>query len=167
MVSCAILVFTSLHYFYSSQQRKLRSMQLTGDKLCNRKFKSQHCSVTYLGFSWEESAKFGNRKWVCVFSETPPLLAGLTQRMMQISLLTEVPPCLLMRTSEPVPTLEWNTAEGHVGYSPLSPEMQMPSAPSRTAKTNNWKTNSVKKQLAVTWGKWVISRLCASFSRCI
>lgn len=125
VVSCAflllsILVFTLLHYFCSSLQRKLRSMQLPSDKLCNRKIKSQHCSVTYLGFSWEKSAKFGKWKWACVFLETPPVLAGLTQRMMQISLSTDIPPCLLMRTFEPVPTLDWNTAEGYVGQSSTS-----------------------------------------------
>lgn len=124
VVSCAflllsILVFTLLHYFCSCLQRKLRSMQLPGDKLCNRKIKSQHCSVTYLGFSWKESATFGNRKWACVFLETPPVLAGLKQRMMQISLSTDIRPCLLMRTLEPVPTLDWNTA-GYVGQSPMS-----------------------------------------------
>lgn len=31
-------------------------MQLPDDKLSDRETKSQHCSVTYLGFSWEESA---------------------------------------------------------------------------------------------------------------
>lgn len=48
----------------------------------------QHCGSIYLGFSWGESARFGNRKQASVFSETHPALAQLTGSMVQVSLPT-------------------------------------------------------------------------------
>lgn len=71
-------------------------MQLLSDKVTNWETKSQHCSMTYLGSSWEESAKFE------IESKHPSSQKlSLTQRMMQISLSAEVPTRLLMRTFKP------------------------------------------------------------------
>lgn len=57
----------------------------------NREATEQHCGSIYLGFSWGESARFGNRKQASVFSETHPALAQLTWSTIQVSLPTGLP----------------------------------------------------------------------------